>query len=159
LLLETTTRFAPPARPLALLVIQVDFALIMASAGLYKATAGFPRNEGMELGLANPAWGYWWRRYLALPPSHWLLWTLNQLAWTTELFAAVLLLVPPARTLGGLLIIASFLFIATQIRLAFLCETVMACGMLYFAPGGLPDHFFASLLPDAGRLAASFGSS
>lgn len=139
-LLESTTRFAPSLRPLALFVIQADFALIMVSAGLYKVSAGFARNEGMELGLANPAWGYWWRWYMSLPPSHPLLWVLNQLAWSTELAAAVLLLVPATRTLGGLLIIVSFFFIATQIRLAYLCETVMVCGMLYFTPGSLPDR-------------------
>jgi hypothetical protein len=111
----------------------------------------------MELGLANPAWGYWWRRYQALPPSHWLLWTLNQLAWTTELAAAVLLLVPSTRTLGGLLIIGTFLFIATQIRLAFLCETVMACGLLYFAPGSVPDQLVGSLTPGAAVAATSAG--
>lgn len=152
-LLEGTTHFVPSVRTLALFVIQVDFALIMASAGLYKISAGFARNEGMELGLANPAWGYWWRRYMTLAPSHRFLWVLNQLAWSTELAAAVLLLCPPTRTLGGLLIIASFLFIATQIRLAFLCETVMACGMLYFAPGSLPDRVVMSLVSSAGTVA------
>jgi hypothetical protein len=55
-LLEFTLKYAPAVRPLALLVLQVDFALIILSAGVYKCTAGFPRNHGMELGLVNPEW-------------------------------------------------------------------------------------------------------
>jgi hypothetical protein len=154
-LLEVTTRYAPSARPAAILALQLDLALIFVSAGLYKVSAGFVQNDGMELGLANPAWGYWWRRYKALPPSHWLLWTLNQLGWSTEIAAAILCLFPATRTLGGLLLIASFLFIATQIRLAFLCEMVMTCGVLYFAPGSAPDRFVSAIVASVGGGAAA----
>ena len=152
LLLEAATRLMPSARPIALAALQIDLAVIMLSAGTYKVTAGFTQNEGMELGLANPAWGYWWRRYAALPPSHWLLWTLNQLAWSTEVTAAILMLLPPTRTLGGLLLIASFFFIATQIRLALLCEMVMTCGVLYFAPGTAPDRLVGAIAARAGTV-------
>jgi hypothetical protein len=152
LLLEGTTRLTPSARPMALVALQVDLAVIMLSAGTYKLAAGFAQNEGMELGLANPAWGYWWRRYAALPPSHWLLWTLNQLAWSTEVTAAILMLVPPTRTIGGLLLIASFFFIATQIRLALLCEMVMTCGVLYFAPGTAPDRVVGAIAARVGAI-------
>ena len=146
LLLEGTARYAPSAHPVALLALQLDLALIFLSAGLYKVSAGFVHNDGMELGLANPAWGYWWRRYKDLPPSHGLLRVLNHLAWSTEIVAAMLFLVPATRTLGGLLLIATFFFIATQIRLAFLCEMVMACGVLYFAPGSGPDRVVSSIV-------------
>ncbi len=139
-LLEFTARAAPERRSLALLVLQVDFALIMLSAGLYKLSAGYPRNFGMEFGLANPQWGYWWRRYAAISPGHWIVWTLNQLAWTTEVVAALLMLVPATRFLGALLIIGSFAFIATHIRLGFLCEMVMLGGVLFFHPGSWGDR-------------------
>jgi hypothetical protein len=152
-LLEGTTRYVPSVRPVALLALQVDLALIMFSAGLYKVTAGFTQNDGMEFGLANPAWGYWWRRYKALPPSHRLFRGLNQLAWSTEIAAAVLFLVPATRTLGGLLLIITFFFIATQIRLAFLCEMVMVCGVLYFAPGTGADRFVTSIMSWLGAVA------
>lgn len=66
-LLEYTSRFAPDLRSIALLVLQVDLAFIMLSAGVYKFTAGYPRNHGMELGLCNPMWGYWWKWYAARP--------------------------------------------------------------------------------------------
>jgi uncharacterized membrane protein YphA (DoxX/SURF4 family) len=150
LLLEGASRYAPSARPVALLTLQLDLALIFLSAGLYKMSAGFVHNDGMELGLANPAWGYWWRRYRDLPPSHWLLRVLNQLAWSTEIAAAILLLVPATRALGGLLLIATFFFIATQIRLAFLCEMVMMCGVLAFAPGSGPDRFVSAIVASIG---------
>jgi hypothetical protein len=142
-LLEYTSRYAPDLRPLALLVMQVDLALIMLSAGVYKVTAGYPRNHGMELGMCNPMWGYWWRTYVRMPPNHVLFWTLNQLAWGTEVVAAVLMLIPTTRELGGLLITGSFIFILTQIRLGFLCEMVALGGLLYVTPGGWLDGWIA----------------
>ena len=142
-LLEYTSQYAPDLRRVALLVAQVDLALIMLSAGVYKATAGYPRNHGMELGLCNPMWGYWWRRYATLPPNHWIIWTMNQLAWTTEVAIAICVLIPPLREMGGLLLALSFAFIATQIRLGFLCEMVIVCSLLCVSPGGLADGWIA----------------
>jgi hypothetical protein len=139
LLMEYTLHYAAPVRPLALFVLQVDFALIMMSAGVYKVTAGFPRNHGMELGLVNPEWGYWWRSYRKKSPNDPVIWTLNQLAWVTEVVAAVLMLIPPTRFIGATLIIISFFFIATHIRLAMLCYMVMLCGVLFFHPGSLGE--------------------
>ncbi len=138
-LLEYALCHGPELRSLVLLVLQVDFALIMISAGFYKFTAGYPQNHGVELGLANPQWGYWWRWYSKLSPDHWWFRMLNHLAWATEVTAGVLMLLPPTRALGAALIIASFLFIATQIRLGLLCEMVMVASVLYFHPGSWGD--------------------
>ena len=133
-LLDVTRRWAPGVFPLALLAAQVDFAFIMLSAGVYKFTTGYRRNHGMELGLCNPMWGYWWRRYVTQRPSSIVFWTMNQLAWGTEVGAALLMLVPATRELGALLIILSFIFIATQIRLGFLSEMVIVCGLIFMSP-------------------------
>jgi hypothetical protein len=142
-LVEYSRHHAPQLLPLALLVLQVDYACIMLSAGVYKLTAGYPRNHGMELGLANPEWGYWWRQWQRLPPGHLLFQTLNQLAWSTEVVAALLMLLPPTRLIGALLIMVSFVFIATQIRLGLLCEMVIVCGLLFFHPGSWPSSLLA----------------
>jgi hypothetical protein len=143
-LLEYAQRSAPELRPLVLLVLQVDFALIMLSAGIYKFSAGYPLNQGMELGLCNPMWGYWWRWYTRKPPNSPVFWAMNQLAWTTEVTLALMMLVPPTRELGGLLLIVSFAFILTQIRLGFLCEMVILAGLLYVQPGGVVDGWIAN---------------
>jgi hypothetical protein len=142
-LLEYTLHYAPQVRPLALLVLQIDFALIILSAGVYKITAGFPRNHGMELGLVNPEWGYWWRSYRNKSPNDFIIRMLNQLSWATEVTAAVLMLIPPTRFLGAALIILSFAFIATHIRLALLCQMVMLCGALFFHPGSAGEQLAA----------------
>lgn len=144
-LLEYAARLAPGLQPLALLVVQVDLALIMLSAGVYKATAGYLRNHGMELGLANPMWGYWWRAYIRVRPNHPGIWTMNQFAWGTEVVGAILMLLPWTRELGGLLISISFVYILTQIRLGFLCEMVVLAGLLYLVPGGIVDAWIAGL--------------
>ncbi len=149
-LLELMRRIAPDVASLALLVLQTDFALIMLSAGLYKLSAGYARNEGMEFGLVNPEWGYWWRSWMRLPPGHWLFRTLNHLAWGTEVVAALCMLLPPTRVWGGALLIVSFAFIATQIRLGLLCEMVMLCGVLYFPAGGLADRWLGTLVSALG---------
>jgi len=150
-LLEVTRRFAPSVLPLALLVAQVDFAALMFSAGFYKLSAGYPRNHGMELGLCNPMWGYWWRSYIKRTPSSPVFWTMNQLAWATEVGAALMMVAPATRELAALLFIIRFIFIATQIRLGFLTEMVMVCSLIFMSPshvmGGWLESVFGSAPP------------
>src|SRR6185436_18606932 len=138
-----------------LLVAQVDFAFLMFSAGFYKLTAGYPRNHGMELGLCNPMWGYWWRSYIKRAPSSIVFWTMNQLAWSTEVVAALLMLIPATRELGALLIIVSFVFIATQIRLGFLTEMVMVCSLIFMSPSATVGSWLESVLGGAAAPAAT----
>jgi hypothetical protein len=144
-LLELTLQYAPGLRALALLTLQIDFAFIMFSAGFYKLKAGYFKNDGMEFGMVNPQWGYWYRLWQKVPPGHFIFRALNQLAWSTEIAAALLMLVPATRFVGALLIIGSFAFIATQIRLCLLCEMVMVGGILYFAPGTAGQQLLAAL--------------
>jgi hypothetical protein len=136
-LLELTSRYAPSVRHLALLALQLDFGLIFLSAGIYKLLAGYRRNYGVDLGMVNPEWGYWWRLYLKVRPDHPMFAGLNQLGWATEIVAAVLMLIPQTRFLGAAIIVLTFAFIATQIRLGVLCEMVVVAGVLFFHPGSL----------------------
>lgn len=134
-----TRQYAPDQASLALLVSQVDFALIFLSAGIYKLISGYRHNYGVDLGMANPQWGYFWRQILRVDPNSRLLWALNQLGWASEIVAAALMLIPSTRALGGALLILIFVLIRTQIRLGVLCEMVMLVGVLYFAPGSAGD--------------------
>ena len=160
-LLEITARHLPSLHGLALLVAQVDFAFIMLSAGVYKWTAGYAAGEGMDYGMANPEWGYWWRAFKNLRPGHPLYRFLNHAAWSTEVMGAVLMLLPDPglRALGGLLTTGSFLFIATQIRLGWLAEMVMVCGLLLVYPGHPLDAAIARaivVIPPAPTLAPAW---
>jgi hypothetical protein len=154
-LLEYTARNAPELRPLATMLLHLDFAAIILSAGLYKLVAGYARNHGMELGLANPEWGYWWRTYAGLPPGHPMFRTLNHLAWISEILAAICLMFPASRLVGAAILIGSFAFVATQIRLGLLCEMVMVCGLLYLPAGSAADRWLASLAPAAPALGSA----
>jgi len=146
LLLEYTRRHAPDLQGLALLVLQVDFAFIMLSAGVYKFSAGYRTNNGMELGMVNPEWGYWWRFWSRQRPDAWWFRLFNELAWSTEVIAALLMLVPATRSIGGMLILVTFVFIATQIRLGFLCEMVMVSCLLFAHPGSLVEVWLSAVV-------------
>lgn len=138
--LEYTLHYAPELRSLALQVLQADFACVYISSGVYKLSAGYAKNHGMELGMTNPAWGYWWKHYQHFSPSHPLFRFLNHLAWSSQIIAGILMLLPPTRFIGGMIIFGMFAFIATQIRLGLLCEIVMFCSSLIFLhPGSLGD--------------------
>lgn len=150
-LLESTARHAHAAHGLVLLTLQVDFALIMISAGLFKLAAGYRHHRGMELGMVNPAWGYWhefWRRQRPSAPVFRLL---DEMAWFTEVAGGVLMLVPSTRWIGGAAILLSFLFIATQIRLGYLCEMVMVCALLFIPAwaDARPSLIAGTQLPDS----------
>ncbi len=147
--LEYTLHYAPELRPLTLLVLQADFAFVYLSSGFYKFSAGYPKNHGMELGMANPAWGYWWKTYKEFPPTHLLFKTLNHLAWTSQILGGILMLFPSTRFIGGTIIIGMFIFVGSQIRLGLLCETVVLCsGMIFFHPGSLGDQAISLFVSD-----------
>jgi hypothetical protein len=146
-LLELSSRYAPDLRSLALLLLQVDFAFIMLSSGIYKLTAGYAQNHGMEGGMVNPQWGYWWWLYQKVAPTNPLFKFLNHMAWSLEVLAAILMLIPSTRFIGALLMLGSFAFIATHIRLALLCEMVIVCCLLFFHPGSYGDQFLALIVP------------
>lgn len=146
-LLEYCLRYAPEVRSFSLQVLQADFACIYLSSGVYKFSAGYPQNHGMELGMTNPAWGYWWKSYMKMPPSHVLFRFLNHLAWSSQILAGILMLFPATRFIGGVIIIGMFMFIATQIRLGLLCEVVFLCsGLIFFHPGSAGDQLLAAIM-------------
>ncbi len=138
--------YAIQQRPLALSTAQIDFAFIMLSAGLYKFTAGYAQNNGMEFGMANPQWGWWWKFWKNISPENIVFKTLNHFAWSTEVAAGILMLIPQTRFIGGSLILLSFIFIATQIRLGVLCEMVIADCFIFFHPGSPGDHLLQACL-------------
>ncbi len=152
-LLEVTARHAPDVRALVLLTLQIDFGGIMLSAGLYKLAAGYRQNHGMELGMVNPEWGYWPRFWMDWRPTHPLFRFFNEMAWSTEVACGILMLIPVTRMLGGLGMLLSFIFIATQIRLGFLCEMVMLCCVLFFGAGTAPEGWLLGVLPAAAPVA------
>ena len=59
------------------------------------------------------------------------------------------MLIPQTRLIGALLIMGSFVFIATQIRLALLCEMVILCGLLFFHPGSFASSLLAGIAATA----------
>ncbi|MGE0492902.1 MAG: hypothetical protein AB7S38_27070 [Vulcanimicrobiota bacterium] len=148
LFLEAGRHLDPSGRLLAagLFAFQVDYAIIQLCAGSYKLRAGYPRNEGMQLGMANPWWGYYWRFFKQLDYTHPLYVFLNQSAYLTQIGAAFLMLYPPTRLLGAGIIMASFVFILTQIRLGVLCEMVIIGGLLFIPAGGVVDGWVTWLM-------------
>lgn len=146
-LLELTTRYANSARPWIILMFQIDFAIIMLSAGIYKVTSGYLQNNGMELGMLNPQWGYWPSFFKSLSPKNPIFYFLNQAAWLNEIVGAVLMLIPQTRLIGGFIIAISFLFVGTQIRLGNLVYMVMAGTIVFIHEGSFVSTAVSALIP------------
>ena len=136
-------------RSAAIFAFRLDFAVIMLCAGTYKSLAGYAQNDGMELGMVNPWWGYWGHLYGRIRPSYWLFRVLNHLAYGTEIVAGLLMLIPATQLLGAFLILGSFAFIALHIRLGFLAEMVMLCAFLFIPEGHWVDRLIVSFAPAA----------
>jgi uncharacterized membrane protein YphA (DoxX/SURF4 family) len=126
-------------RSATVVTYRIDFALIMISAGIYKFTAGYPQNEGMERGLVNPYWGFWSTLYNRLPPRDPVFRVLNHLAYLTEILCGIAMLFAPTALWGAAALAGSFIFIGVNIRLGFLAEMVVVCCLLYIRPGDPAD--------------------
>ena len=146
-LMELTSRHAPQLRSTALLLVQLDYAFIMLSAGLYKSTAGYLFGTGMELGMVNPMWGYLHRVFGRMSPQNPTFFVLNQLAWSLEVLAAVLMVIPPLRMWGGLLMVVSFIAIAVKIKLGVLCGMVIIGGLVFVPPESILNGWLTNWLP------------
>jgi hypothetical protein len=146
--LEMGRYLDPTGRVLAVavLVLQVDYALIQLCAGSYKSVCGYSRNAGMQLGLANPFWGHHWRFYKKMPPDHPVFRFLNQASFRVQIVGALLMLFPPTRWIGAAAIAASFLFVMTQIRLGFLLPKVMLGALLFIPAGSALDRFIGGIV-------------
>ncbi len=144
-LLELTFHFSPRLRPLVTLVLQVDFACIMLAAGVSKFTDGYRTHNGMEWGMANPMWGYWPNFFQKMRPAHPLFSIFNFLAWSIEIVAALLMLYPPTRLIGGILIAVSFLFLIPQIRLGWLAEMMVLACFIFIPKDSQIERWFSQL--------------
>ncbi len=105
--------------------------------------------------MVNPQWGYWGPQWARVSPAHPVFRFFNEMAWGTEVVAGLLMLLPQTRFLGAALILFSFIFIATQIRLGFLCEMVIVCCLVFFYPGSAGDVVASALLPSSAPPAVS----
>jgi hypothetical protein len=100
-----------------LTMLRIDFGVILMCSGAYKSLSGYLFGEGMEYGLANPLWGYWWRVVRRFPPRH-LLFRLQDIgAATTQWVMGLCLLFEPTRAIGAVLCVGSFLYLLFTVRL------------------------------------------
>ena len=102
---------------LGFLVFRIDLGVIMICAGVYKASVGFYRGEGMEYGTVNPIWGYAWRPLSKVRPDSWFFQMNNIFGSAVEIVAGLLLLFPATQWIGALMVSASFLYVGLLVRL------------------------------------------
>jgi len=140
----------------------VDFGTILLCSGTYKALSGYLHGEGMEYGLANPFWGYWFRWFRQRRPSHLAfriqdIWApIAQIATgTCLLLGASATFLPQLRPVGAVLCILSFAYLVPAVRLGRLAVLMMV-PPLWFLPelgAALPEPLARSLpgiaAPDA----------
>lgn len=125
---------------LALVVFSVDLGTIMLDSGAYKLLSGYMHSEGMEYGLANPMWGYWFRVFRRIDPRHFLLRAQDIVAAAGEIVMGAAMIVFPFRGLGAVICILSFVYLLPLIRLGRLAAlmAVLPLPLLPQIPVGLP---------------------
>ena len=139
-------------RDLVVLAFRFDFAIMMIDSGINKIGHGYAQNRGMNFGMANPAWGYWYKLFQKLPHDHWLFRFMNCSAIFFQIFGGVCMLIPPAHWIGAATIAGSFLLVKVLIRLGVLCEQLILITALFAHPNGWLDqllhHVFPAISPD-----------
>ncbi len=156
-LLEFCSHLAPKLIPLALLVLQIDLALIFFASGLYKLNSGYLRGEGLEYALVNRQWCYWWNSYRKLSPNNWIFWAYDQLAWGGQVLAGISALPPPK---PGCLVrcplpLLPALVCHASCAWSLLPEMAMLSLLLYIEPSGLAYSHPDKILTSASGLSRS----
>lgn len=144
--------FLTAVHPLFLVLFRLDFGFIMFSAGFYKLMAGYAKGDGMELGMVNPMWGYFPSFSRKISPKSPVFWVLNQMGWSFEILGAILMFSSVTREIGALIIMASFIFVGTQIRLGLLAPLVVLCGFIFSYPNGFIEQALKVMVQKIGLL-------
>ena len=91
---------------------------MMLSSGFCKALSGYRKNEGVEYAFVNPFWNHFYFLFSKLKPSNKLFKIQNFLGYFLEILAGFLLLFPSTQSVGAILFIAIFVYLAPFLRLA-----------------------------------------
>lgn len=159
--LELSTYFGDPEgnfRNWVVFAFRFDFAVMMIDSGINKFFHGYTQNVGMNYGMTNPAWGYWYRTFQRFPKDFWLYTFFNHSAYAFQIIGGVLMLVPGAEWAGAIIIGAGF-FVGVKplIRLGVLCDMLAIITFLYAKEGGwfqqMLFHFNLHVTEPLGRYA------
>ena len=116
-----------------LTMLRIDFGVILMCSGTYKSLSGYLAGEGMEYGLANPLWGYFWRIARLIPPGSAFVRLQDIAAAVTQLVMGFCMLFEPTRLFGALLCSFGFLALMLVVRLGRLA-VLMAVIPLFCVP-------------------------
>ncbi len=116
-----------------------DFAFIFICAGTYKGLTGYFQGEGVEYGLANPIWTYFYSFFKKTDPKNKIYRTLNIAASIGQISIASSLLIPGLQTLGALGLMGGFTTISIFFRIGRLGPLMVAIGLLFLPELGF--HF------------------
>jgi hypothetical protein len=121
-------------------MLRIDFGVVLLCSGTYKSLSGYLRGEGMEYGLANPLWGYWFRLFRRLSPKNILLGAQDRFVAVAQVATGVCLIVPQTAVAGAIMCILAFLYLVPTVRLGRLAFLMMAVPLPF-----LPELGFAPL--------------
>ena len=125
-------------------LIKIDFGVIILCSGLYKSLTGYLKSDGMEYGLANPFWSYFYSYFAKLNPKNLFFKVQNVSACLLQIIAGFCICLSPIYNflgyLGGIIVILSFIYLLPLIRLGRLSAIMMSIGILF-----LPNINFSFL--------------
>jgi hypothetical protein len=113
-------------------VMTIDLMLIMLSAAVFKSLNGYLSDSGIEYGLVNPVWSYWYRKWLTLPSNSRIFQFLNVLSVLSEILIALFLLFPKTWFLSSWILIVTFILLMITVRLGSLPITMIIVGLSIF---------------------------
>jgi hypothetical protein len=122
-----------------LLMYRIDLGVILLCSGTYKSLSGYLHGEGMEYGLANPMWGYWFRIFRRVNPRGIFVRLQDLAAAGGQVVMGTLLLFPQTSAIGAGLCILGFLALVPVVRLGRLAVLMGAIPLLWLPPLGV--HF------------------
>jgi hypothetical protein len=121
------------------LMYRIDFGTILLCSGTYKSLSGYLRGEGMEYGLANPMWGYFFRLFRRLNPRGITVGLQDIAAASGQVVMGTLLLFPKTSAIGAALCILGFVALIPVVRLGRLAALMGVIPLLWLPPLGF--HF------------------
>jgi hypothetical protein len=117
--------FQPDIEIAVVYFLTVEVGMIFIVSGIYKLFNGYLSGVGIEVGLSNPMWSHFPKFAIWTKPKSVFIIIMNHISVWGEIIGGLLLIYPPSRLFGALLLSALFIGIFFLSRLGTLCFYIL----------------------------------
>lgn len=123
--LQFTQQYQPTNLNLLVSLIGFEIGTIFLISGIYKCSSGYLHDQGINIGLINPMWGFKPEQWGSFTPGKTRTKLINLVSIIGEVIGGILLMSIKYRLVGAIIISLMFVGVMFMVRLGPLCPAII----------------------------------